>query len=495
MTIQAVFFDMGGTVETYWYTAELRLQATPGIAQRLRAAGIDLNLSNADLCRLVTEGLGRHHGWSKQTLLELPAPQIWHDYILKGFSYDPQALDRIAEDLTTYYETHFYHREMRPEVPAVLEAIRGMGLKIGLISNVRSRGQVPFNLDRYQLRHYFDPIVLSSEYGRRKPDPAIFHHAARLANVPTSQCVYVGDRIARDILGARKAGYRLAVQILHDFDHGEEDVGATPDFVIHQMAELLDILKREQHPAPPARLAGSPNPVRAFIFDAGNILYHRPRRGASFKAFLDSLGLQPQDNHAAQNARLVEQAYCGQITQDQFREAVVRLYGVTRPEQIARGKQILQNEDNDVQFYEGVRETLAALKDRGYYLGIITDSAAPVSVKLGWFEQGGFGHVWDSIIASSEFGVRKPDPALYQAALRQLGLEANEAVFVGHKASELSGARQAGLKTVAFNDEPGAQADVYIQHFTELLQAASLYPIDQVTPPAGVSGRPNDIQP
>ena len=69
---------------------------------------------------------------------------------------------------------------MRPEIPEVLAALREMGYKIGLISNVNSRGQVPKNLSQYEIKHFFDPIILSSEYGRRKPDPAIFHHAARL---------------------------------------------------------------------------------------------------------------------------------------------------------------------------------------------------------------------------------------------------------------------------------------------------------------------------
>ena len=46
-----------------------------------------------------------------------------------------------------FIETHWFQRAMRPEVPAVLEAIRKMGLKIGLISNVNSRGQVPANLE------------------------------------------------------------------------------------------------------------------------------------------------------------------------------------------------------------------------------------------------------------------------------------------------------------------------------------------------------------
>ena len=32
MTVQAVFFDMGGTIETFDYTRELRLAATPAIS-------------------------------------------------------------------------------------------------------------------------------------------------------------------------------------------------------------------------------------------------------------------------------------------------------------------------------------------------------------------------------------------------------------------------------------------------------------------------------
>ena len=46
MTVQAVFFDMGGTIETYTWTPELRLNATPGIRNSLAEAGINLDLTN-----------------------------------------------------------------------------------------------------------------------------------------------------------------------------------------------------------------------------------------------------------------------------------------------------------------------------------------------------------------------------------------------------------------------------------------------------------------
>ena len=100
----------------------------------------------------------------------------------------------------------------------------------------------------------------------------------------------------------------------------------------------------------------------------------------------------------------------------------------------------------------------------------MTDTANSISTKLNWFDQGGFVHVWDSIISSSELGTRKPDPAIYHAAMTQLGVHPCSTVFVGHKESELKGAREAGLKTVAFNYDDDAKADFYIMHFSELLK-------------------------
>lgn len=470
MTIRAVFFDMGGTIETFWYTRRLRLEATPVLQDYLQSAGIDLQLSNDQLYEVVSNGLDRYHLRSIYCMDELPVHRVWRDYILHDYPVNLNALDAIAEDLMVYIENRYYSRAMRPEIPAVLDTIQKMRLKIGLISNVCSRGQVPGNLEKYSIRHYFNPIVLSSEYGRRKPDPAIFHYAARLANVPTSECIYVGDRIARDIIGAHKAGYRMAIYIHHDFDHGEPDQGDTPDAVIHQMTELLDILQAELDHA-----GRSHSPRRAILFDAGDILYYRQHTGRKLAKFLREVSIDPtiidrQDNSRKKKNSLRRKAYQGLISVEQYREAILRLYGLSQPEHIERGKRILEEDDNDIIFYRGVCETLHALKKRGYLLGIITDTAQPLYVKLSWFERGGFGNVWDSVVSSQVLGIRKPNPTIYQAALQQLGVGPDQAVFVGHKSSELKGARSVGMRTIAFNYDKNAAADYYVENFSDLLQ-------------------------
>lgn len=464
--IQAVFFDMGGTIETFGYTRELRLETTALIQQRLMDAGIDLRLSTEELYQVIASGLERYKRWSLQSMQELPSRRVWSEYVFAGYEVNKETLSGIAEDLAFLIETRFYKRAMRPEIPNVLKAIKEMGLKMGVISNVNSRGQVPTNLEKYGLIDYFHPIVLSSEYGFRKPDPSIFHYAARLADVPASACVYVGDRIVRDIDGARRAGFGMAIHIRHNFDHGENDTGFTPDAVIEDMSELLPILRENLESE---ALPSNHQKIRALIFDAGDVLYFRPQRGHGFAAFLKEHGLEISADHTRRKKEIEYQAYRAQITHDEYREAVVRIYGFSDPAQIARGKQALIDDDGNVAFFEGVPETLCALKEHGFMLGIITDTANSISAKLNWFERGGFGHVWDSIISSMDIGTRKPDPKIYEAALKQLGVTADQVVFVGHRASELSGARDVGMHTVAFNHDSDARADIYIEKFSDLL--------------------------
>jgi putative hydrolase of the HAD superfamily len=77
--------------------------------------------------------------------------------------------------------------------------------------------------------------------------------------------------------------------------------------------------------------------------------------------------------------------------------------------------------------------------------------------------------VWDSLVSSKEIGVCKPHPKIYEAALKQLGVHPSQAVFVGHKASELNGAKAVGMQTIAFNYDKSVKADFLIGNFSDLL--------------------------
>ncbi len=474
MTFKAIFFDMGGTIETFQFTREYRIAKIHLIRQCLEKAGIQPCASDAQLVDMITEGAITYLRWNLESNIELKPSEIWSKYFLTDLSVSSKALAPIAEELAFIYETQLFAREFRPEVPRVLEEIKRMGLTIGCISNTQSHDQVPHNLQAYGILDYFNPIVLSSVYGRRKPDPSIFYYATRLANAPTSSCAYIGDTINRDILGARRAGFRLAIRILHNFSNDESDNGTEPDHLIHNMEELIPILEQEIKNDSKHRVFSEKRRIKALFFDAGDILYIRPQKNQNFEHFLNIHNITPPPDFEAESKKIRDLAYSGQIKRYDYYKKILLLCGITSSKELAEGIFAMSEDDNTVEIMDGVPETILKLKKEGYFLGIITDTALSISQKLKWFEKYGFGHVWDVMISSREMGIRKPSPIMYEKAISQTGIQASEAIFVGHKKTELDGAKAIGMYTVAFNYEIDAHADVYIQDFRDLLKVPVL---------------------
>lgn len=473
MSLKAVFFDMGGTIQNFWTNREIKLSSIASFRVCFSKAGMEFKLTDEELVDLISTGMKAYHKWNRESKVELKPFEVWKNFILNQNQFSDEAISMVAEELTYLYETGFYKREMRPEIPQVLEYLRSNGFKIGIISNTQSQRQVPDNLIEYGIKEFFDPIVLSSEYGLRKPDPSIFYQAARLAKVPTSSCIYVGDKINRDILGANRAGFRLSIKIDHIYDDGEPDLGATPDHEIKDMTQLIPIIEKEMEKDRIFSKIESERDIKAIFFDAGDILYYRPNKQENFKKFLHGKTYSPDAELERKSKEIRELAFQGKLDRHEYYKQTVMLYGFTDEDQVAEGVSALDLDDDTVAIFEGVPETIKSLKEKGYILGIITDTALPYTIKLKWFEKYGFGHLWDVIISSKDLGVRKPASLLYEEAISQTGLNPCEAVFVGHKAYEIEGARKIGFKTIAFNYEESAVADKYIDNFKDLIDVLS----------------------
>jgi putative hydrolase of the HAD superfamily len=95
---------------------------------------------------------------------------------------------------------------------------------------------------------------------------------------------------------------------------------------------------------------------------------------------------------------------------------------------------------------DGAVATLRTLRERGYKLGLIT--VCTEDVELLWPETE-FAGLFDAEVFSNSFGVSKPDPRIYRRCCELLGVEPEEAVFVGDGANdELAGARRVGMEAI-----------------------------------------------
>ena len=124
--------------------------------------------------------------------------------------------------------------DLRPE-PVMAEAVaraRTAGIRVGVITN--SWGTAPHDpYAAYQLDQRFDAVVISSQVGLRKPEPAIYRLAAEELAVPLGGIVFVDD-IAANLQPAKELG----MAVIHHVDPGR---------TVHDLERLLGLSDRLLH--------------------------------------------------------------------------------------------------------------------------------------------------------------------------------------------------------------------------------------------------------
>ena len=212
--------------------------------------------------------------------------------------------------------------------------------------------------------------------------------------------------------------------------------------------------------------------IRGILFDAAGVFYDRPESTRKYVAkLLRDRGFSaelPAKDQVRQRA-LRSQANKGRVSPSVYWDQVLVMTGVASPAERESLIAKINAYSDRVQPIPGGREALAVLKQRGFILGIVTDTIYPLERKMRWLEQVGVAEFIDVVSCSTVVGAHKPDPAIYLDAMQQAGLTPHESAFVGHAADELEGARRAGLATVAVLYEPGSRADYYAESLFNLL--------------------------
>ena len=240
--LDTVQFDMGGTLEDIWYNEETAERVARGLLDLLEQHGLTVSCGQSVFWEQVQQGVSRYKAWSEGAALEKKPEEIWSMYYLASLGLPDEKVGEIAEELADFWEVTYYHRELRPGVRETLEALKTRGYKLGVISNTASLYSVFNVLEHYGIRDYFQDVTLSSVTGYRKPHPGIFQISLRQMQSKPENCVYVGDTRSRDIMGAKRADFGLAVQIgsaLTEQKDALTDPCWQPDARITSIPELL----------------------------------------------------------------------------------------------------------------------------------------------------------------------------------------------------------------------------------------------------------------
>ena len=133
---------------------------------------------------------------------------------------------------------HLWEMVITP-IPNVLEVLTALKrrYRLGVISNTVGSGDAELTeaLDKAGIRPLIDALVTSRDFGKAKPDPAIYAEGARRLGVPLDETVMVGDRLDTDVAGALNAGIP-GIWLRHP---GAIAIpGIAPSHIIDGLAEL-----------------------------------------------------------------------------------------------------------------------------------------------------------------------------------------------------------------------------------------------------------------
>ncbi len=98
---------------------------------------------------------------------------------------------------------------------------------------------------------------------------------------------------------------------------------------------------------------------------------------------------------------------------------------------------------------DDVRRALPLLKQDGYILGVISNRDKPFQQLL---HEHGIGEFFHFSLAAGEVNSYKPEPGVFEHALRHVNLSPRDAVYVGDNYyADVVGARRAGLQPILYD--------------------------------------------
>lgn len=231
------------------------------------------------------------------------------------------------------------------------------------------------------------------------------------------------------------------------------------------------------------------NHIKAVFFDLDGTLRHSvPEGGEVFNEYVTSLEFAYSDDDRLRALRWEHQYWAGSadLRDDLLAHSADtdnfwieysrrRLLALGLTDELARelspgvSAHMEEMYKPDSVVHPEVRQALPVLRDSGYLLAVISNRDQPFRDVL---DAHGLSEFFPYALAGGEVNIYKPNPGIFEHALKQMNVDARETVYVGDNYyADIVGARRAGLVPVLFDPNhvfPDADCTT-IRSFDELL--------------------------
>lgn len=174
--------------------------------------------------------------------------------------------------------------------------------------------------------------------------------------------------------------------------------------------------------------------IKAIILDCFGVLYV-PVGEDFYRSHIEDY-----EKHKDAIKDLGKQADYGLISQDELVQAVSKLSGLDVETVRAGVISGLARNEALVQYSQELRKRCR--------LGMLSNISA--QTMDGFFTPAEREQLFDDVVISSDVGLVKPHPAIFELAAKRLGVDTSEVVMVDDSAANCSGAIEAGMQAIVY---------------------------------------------
>lgn len=234
--IDTIFVDLGDTFRVIRKDEAYQREAKEAITRLLGVDGDPVQFYKD----VIEPRYDKYREWALTFYCEAPVKELWTRWL--AYDFPRERVEAAAAEMTYAYRKTKGERVVTDGGIETVKELYARGYTLGIVSDLVGTEEVDEWLDRDQLRPYFKTVQQSSVCLIRKPHPAIYYYAlAECGSDPARTC-YVGDNLARDIVGAKAAGLGMTIGVQYPGKKPQEVTEENkPDRFISHFAQLLDI--------------------------------------------------------------------------------------------------------------------------------------------------------------------------------------------------------------------------------------------------------------
>ncbi|MCU0317579.1 MAG: HAD family hydrolase [Fimbriimonadaceae bacterium] len=202
--IKAIYFDLDDTLCAYWDAAKTGLRKAFGDHPDLTVP-MDLMLKEwAIAFSEFVETIGKTHWYEKYLKSgDLTRAELMRRTLERVGIFD----EDLALDLSNRYHVERHAAlDLFPESIEVLEKLRGFW-PVGVITNGPADIQ-QMEIEKLNLRPYFDHVFIEGEMGFGKPDERVFALARKAVGCEPGEILMVGNSYKHDVVPALENGWK-----------------------------------------------------------------------------------------------------------------------------------------------------------------------------------------------------------------------------------------------------------------------------------------------